>query len=58
MTKITDLPDEIIKYIFKIAKHKNKKFLGLSCINPKCIIGNNNNCIFNIIEYKLKIKYL
>ena len=55
MTKITDLPDEIIKYIFKIAKHKNKKFLGLSCINPKCIIGNNNNCVFNIIEYKLKI---
>ena len=64
MTLITDLPDEIIKYIFKIAKHKNRKLMGLKCNNSKlmglkcnnskCLIGNNDNCIFYIIEHKIK----
>ncbi len=54
MTLITDLPYEIIKYIFKIAKHKNRKLMNFKCNNPKCLIGNNEDCIFYIIEHKIK----
>ena len=54
MTLITDLPNEIIKYIFKIAKYKNRQLMGFKCNNPKCLIGNNNDCILNIIEHQIK----